>query len=114
VYRVHKELDAGLRAEHATYNAGATQKPPGEAASATGSAAPARKLSGREERELEKRLRGIERKIAKLDDGKKEINARLLEVADNAEAKKLRERLAAVAEEVATLEHEWLAASGDL
>jgi ATP-binding cassette subfamily F protein 3 len=115
VYRVHKELEAGLRAEHATYNAGATRKPSGEVAAATGSAAPpARKLSGREERDLEKRLRGIERKIAKLDDEKKDLNAKLLEVADNAEAKRLRERLAAIAEEVATLEHEWLATSGDL
>ena len=35
-------------------------------------------------------------------------------MTDNAEAKQLRERLAAVSEEVATLEHEWLDLSGDL
>jgi hypothetical protein len=38
----------------------------------------------------------------------------LLEVADAAEAWRVRERLAALADEVAALEHEWLEASGDL
>jgi ATP-binding cassette subfamily F protein 3 len=73
-----------------------------------------RKLSGREERELEKRLRALERKIARLDDEKKELNARLMEVVDAAESKRLREQLAKLAEEVAQLEHEWLEGSGDL
>jgi len=117
VYRVHKELEAGLRAEHAAYNVGASSKPgsaPGGATAATGLAAPIRQLSGREERELEKRLRAIERKIAKLDEEKKELNAKLMEVADAAESKRLRERIAAVSDEVARLEHEWLEASGDL
>ncbi len=108
VYRVHKELEAGLRAEHATYCATAS-------ADAHGAAAPAkRKLSGREERELEKRIKALERKIAKLDDEKKELSAKLLEVTDAAESKRVQQRLAALAEEVATLEHEWLEASGDL
>ncbi len=108
VYRVHKELDAGLRAEHATYCASAP-------AGAHAASAPAkRKLSGREERELEKRIKALERKIAKLDEEKKELNAKLLEVAAAADAIRLRDRLTAVAEEVAALEHEWLEASGDL
>ncbi len=117
VYRVHKELEAGLRAEHATYNAGASAKhhaAAGEAASAGGMAKAKPQLTGRDQRELEKRLKSLERRIAKLDEEKRELNARLLEAADAAEAKRLRERLAAVAEEVATLEHEWLEASGDL
>jgi ATP-binding cassette subfamily F protein 3 len=115
VYRVHKELEAGLRAEHATYNAGASaRRHAGEVASATGRATQKPKLSGREERDLEKRLKSLERKIAKLDDEKKELNAKLLEAADAAEAKRLHERLAALAAEVATLEHEWLELSGDL
>jgi ATP-binding cassette subfamily F protein 3 len=115
VYRVHKELEAGLRAEHATYNAGASKKPGGvDIASSEGHSAPAKRLSGREERELEKRVRALERKIVKLDDEKKELNAKLMEVTDGAESKRLRERLAALAEEVAALEHEWLEASGDL
>jgi ATP-binding cassette subfamily F protein 3 len=115
VYRVHKELEAGLRAEHATYNAGASKKPGAvDIASTEGHSAPAKRLSGREERELEKRVRALERKIAKLDDEKRELNAKLMEVTDGAESKRLRERLAALAKEVAALEHEWLEASGDL
>jgi ATP-binding cassette subfamily F protein 3 len=110
VYRVHKELESGLRAEHATYNAGASRK-----AGADGAVhAPVKKLSGREERELEKRVRALERKIAKLDEEKKELNAKLMEVTDGGESKRIRERLAALVEEVAALEHEWLEASGDL
>jgi ATP-binding cassette subfamily F protein 3 len=117
VYRIHKEVEAGLRAEHATYNAGASRKPgaaPGDPAAAGGALAPTKKLSGREERDLEKRLRAIERKIAKLDDEKKELNAKLLQVADAADSKRLGQQLAKLGEEVAALEHEWLEASGDL
>jgi ATP-binding cassette subfamily F protein 3 len=107
VYRIHKELEAGLRAEHATYNAGHSSKP-----DASGEAV--RKLSGREERELEKRLRAIERKIAKLDEEKKELNGKLMEVTDAAESKRLGLALAKITDEIAALEHEWLEASGDL
>jgi ATP-binding cassette subfamily F protein 3 len=118
VYRIHKEVEAGLRAEHATYNAGASKKPGagGDSGSAVagGALPPAKKLSGREERELEKRLRAVERKIAKLDDEKKELNAKLLQVTDAAESKRIGQQLAKLAEEVAALEHEWLEASGDL
>jgi ATP-binding cassette subfamily F protein 3 len=116
LYRIHKELEAGLRAEHATYNAGHSSKPgaPGETASVGGHASPAKKLSGREERDLEKRVRAIERKIAKLDDEKKDLNAKLMQTTDAAESKRISAQLAAMAEEVAALEHEWLEASGNL
>jgi ATP-binding cassette subfamily F protein 3 len=73
-----------------------------------------KRLTGREERELEKRVRALERKIAKLDEEKKELSAQLMQVTDAAESKRVRERLAAVSDEVAALEHEWLEASGDL
>ena len=51
--------------------------PPSPPASPLQRREPARqaKLSGREERELEKRVKAIERKIAKLDDEKKELTA---------------------------------------
>jgi ATP-binding cassette, subfamily F, member 3 len=109
VYRVRKELEAGLRAEHAAYNAGASG---GDSASAV--ASPARKLSGREERELEKRLRAIERKIAKLDEEKKELDSKLMETVDAKQAKQLQDQLVAMAKEIESLEHEWLEVSGDL
>jgi ATP-binding cassette subfamily F protein 3 len=115
VYRVRKELEAGLRAEHAAYNAGAAAKHAagGDSASAVASA-PARKLSGREERELEKRLRAIERKIAKLDEEKKELTAKLMETVDAKQASQTQTELAAMAQEIESLEHEWLEVSGDL
>jgi ATP-binding cassette subfamily F protein 3 len=117
VYRVHKELEAGLRAEHAAYNAGASHKPGAKDESGAltrGGGKPQPKLTARDQRDLDKRLKSLERKIAKLDDEKRDINARLLEVTDGKEAKRLQQRLAALAEEVAALEHEWLDASGDL
>jgi ATP-binding cassette subfamily F protein 3 len=118
VYRVHKELETGLRAEHATYNAGASKKPGGKSDgtvdSASGGAKAAPKLTGRDQRDLEKRMKALERKIAKLDEEKRSLNDQLLQVTNNAEAKQVRDRLAAVSEEVATLEHEWLDLSGDL
>lgn len=111
VYRVHKELETGLRAEHATYCATA----PGAAAEGSSSAGQSRpKLSGRDQRELDKRLKAIERKIAKLDEEKKTLGGRLLEVSDAGEAKQVRGRLEALSAELATLEHEWLELSADI
>jgi hypothetical protein len=117
VYRVHKELEAGLRAEHAAYNAGASRQPAaGQPTSAGGSKAPmpTRKLTGREERELEKRIKALERRIARLDEQKRELTARLMEVSDAAESKRIGAELARLSEEVAALEHEWLEASGEI
>ncbi|MCA9234981.1 MAG: ABC-F family ATP-binding cassette domain-containing protein [Planctomycetales bacterium] len=106
VYRVHKELADGLRAEHATYCAA----PEGVPATGAGK----RKLSGREERELEKKLKSIERKIAKLDDEKRELGDKLLALSDPAEARRAHEQLATLTRELAALEEEWLAASSQL
>ena len=114
VYRVRKELEAGLRAEHAAYNAGHSSKPNGEVSATHLQANAVKRLTGREERELEKRVRALERKIAKLDEEKKELSTQLMQVTDAADSKRVRERLAAVSDEVAALEHEWLEASGDL
>ena len=115
VYRVHKELEAGLRAEHATYNAGASAKHDAEVGStAAGATASRKQLSGKEERELEKRLKSVERKIAKLDDEKKQLSASLMTITDGKESKRVQDQLAAMAAEIAELEHEWLQISGDL
>jgi ATP-binding cassette subfamily F protein 3 len=115
VYRVHKELEAGLRAEHATYNAGASAKHAAETGStADGGTASRKQLSGKEERELEKRLKAVERKIAKLDDEKKQLTASLMTITDGKESKRVQDQLAVMAAEIAELEHEWLQISGDL
>jgi len=99
VYRTRKELEAGLRAEHTTRGL-----PDGGASTGT---AP-RKVGGREERELQKKQKAVERKIAKLDEEKKAINDSLLTATDAKDAKKLHDQLTTIASEVEQLEEEWL------
>jgi len=97
VYRVHKELEEGLRAEHIVRG---TPEP--------GPAVGNRKLGGREERELQKNLKTVERKIARLDDDKRSLNEQLLTVGATKDAQELHKRLMAIAGEVEQLEQEWL------
>ncbi len=97
VYRVRKELEDGLRAEHTTR--GTPSEPTGTAS---------RKLGGREERELQKKLKSVERKIAKLDDDKKSIGNELLTETNAQAAQDLHQRLADAGAEVEKLEEEWL------
>ncbi|QEG38030.1 ABC-F family ATP-binding cassette domain-containing protein [Bythopirellula goksoeyrii] len=103
VYRVQKELDAGLRSEHVVRG-----KP------SDGTTSGSRTLGGKEERELQKQLRSVERKIAKLDEEKKEINNRLLTITDAAEAQKAHDQLTSITAELSKLEEEWLEISGSL
>ncbi len=103
VYRVQKELEAGLRSEHTVRGT-----PIASTTTVT------RKLGGKEERELQKKLRTVERKIAKLDDEKKEIQNQLLTIAAAAEAQAAHKQLGSIAGELQQLEEEWLAISGEL
>ena len=63
VYRVQKEIDSGLRAPHAT----------GAAERAGTAALPAvdRKARARADRDAQKKLKAVERKIARLDEEKR-------------------------------------------
>lgn len=97
VYRTRKELEEGLRAEHTTRGT-----PDGAAISG------GRKLGGREERDLQKKHKAVERKIAKLDEEKKAINEQLLSVTDANEAKQLHDQMTALSSEVEQLEEQWL------
>src|SRR5439155_24229729 len=65
VYRVQNESDTGLRQPHAT---GPNVSMPESAA------APTRKPGGRDEREAQKKLKAVERKIARLDEEKLAVN----------------------------------------
>jgi len=102
VYRIRKELEAGLRAEHTTRGT-----PPAE----TGSRA---KLGGREERELQKKLKAVERKIAKLDEEKKTIQQQLLAATATKDAQDLHQQLTKLGSEVEQLEEEWLEVYNEL
>ena len=97
VYRVKKEVASGLRAEHTVRGALKSSTLPA-----------ARKLGGREERALQKRLKSIERKIAKLDDERKTLNEQLLTATDTKDAQQLHECMTAIATETEQLEEEWL------
>lgn len=97
VYRVRKELEAGLRAEHIVRSA-----PTSDVGTST------RKVGGREEREMQKQLKSLERKIAKLDEEKNSLQQRLLTVTETTAAQQLHEQLTLSATEVEQLEEKWL------
>ena len=60
------------------------------------------------ERELQKKLKSVERKIARLDDDKKSLNDKLLTITETQEAQELHTELTALASEVEQLEQQWL------
>ena len=93
VYRVQQEIDAGLR---------------GEGPAKSSDDAPAGKSRGRADRYAQKKLKSVERKIAKLDDEKKQLDAKLLTMTDAAEAQAAQTRLTELAAEIEVLEAEWL------
>ena len=102
VYRVHKEVEEGLRSEHTVR--GSENKPTDGT----------RRRGGKEERELQKRLKSLERKIAKLDEQKSELNEQLLTVTETSEAQRVHKEFASIASEVEQLEEEWLEVYNEL
>lgn len=100
VYRIGQEIDAGLRSD--------ASKPRDEEAGSTG------KSRGKADRDAQKKLKSVERKIAKLDDEKKQLLAEQLTATETAEATRIHERLAELAAEVKTLEAEWLELSEEV
>jgi ATP-binding cassette subfamily F protein 3 len=108
VYRVTKEIDTGLRAPHAAFGPGSVT------AAASAASAADRKARARADREGQKKLKAVERKIARLDDEKRQVSEQLLAVADAAEAKRLQSQLAKLTSELAVLEEEWLDLSAEM
>ncbi len=100
LYQMNKEIDDGERA----LNAGkaATPPPPGKSGVAKPAAAP------NDDRKLQKMVKAIERKIAKLDDERKLLNEKLLTETDPTEAMKLHMKIAEISEELTGAEEEWL------
>jgi ATP-binding cassette subfamily F protein 3 len=104
VYRVQNEIDSGLRGPHGT----------NIAPSMPAGSAPDRKARARADRDSQKRLKAVERKIAKLDDEKRQTSDQLLTVTETAEAKRLQQQLAELTTELVQLEEEWLKLSAEL
>jgi ATP-binding cassette subfamily F protein 3 len=108
VYRVTKEIDTGLRAPHAAFGPGSVT------AAASAASAADRKARARSDREGQKKLKAVERKIARLDDEKRQVSEQLLEVTDATEAKRLQSQFAKLTSELAELEEEWLELSAEM
>ena len=85
-------------------------------ATASENAAPVKRLSSQEERELTKKMNALERKMAKLDEKTSQLNEKMADAAekmasgdgDSAELSRLDSELKAVAAEREELEMEWL------
>lgn len=99
VYKVNKEIEAGER-ELATERA---KLPPSIAKPPKAQARPAR----RNDKDLRKELKTVERTIAELDEQKRTLNAQFLQCTDSAEALRLHNEVAALTEQLATVEERW-------
>jgi ATP-binding cassette subfamily F protein 3 len=104
VYRVQTEIDTGLRAPHGT----------GATAPSMPDPAVDRKAKARADRDAQKKLKAVERKIARLDEEKRTVSEKLLSVTDASEAKRLHAELAQLTAGLAQLEEEWLELSAEL
>ena len=99
LYAVNKEIDEGERQNKASK----TGKDKGGKAAKVG-----KKPGGRDHRRIRKEIANVERKIAELDDQKRELSARLLIETDPNEAVSLHEQVTTVGEELATTEDRWV------
>ena len=71
-------------------------------------AAVGKKARARADREGQKKLKNVERKIARLDEEKRAVHERLLSVTDAAEAQRLHSQLTDLTGELTLLEEQWL------
>lgn len=98
LYAVNQEIDEGERER-------AQQRMSSVPAGRAPEAKPA--LSGKEQHNARRQSRNLEKKIARLDDEKKELNAQMLETADADAAMELHNRIEAVQKELAETENAW-------
>lgn len=105
VYRVQNEIDSGLRAPHGT-----SSTPSLPDAMSTED----RKARARADRDAQKKLKAVERKIARLDEEKRDVSQQLLSVTETAEAQRLQKELARLTAELTALEEEWLELSSEI
>ncbi len=99
LYYVNREIEDGERERAAAGGAS------GGAAASAGSAAA---VSGKAQHQLRKTLRNLEKNIAKLDDQRKELDARMQNTANVDEAMKLHTQLEEIRTELAEAEQHWV------
>jgi len=96
LYRVEKEIDDGLR----SLGAAAPVDDPNASRQA-------RKSNNQRRRSARKEITNLERKIARLDDHRRELQQQLLSSTDATEAQDLHEQITTVAGEISELEGRW-------
>lgn len=98
LYSVNKEIDEGERerAQKRMSSAPAGKAPEGKPA-----------LSGKEQHNTRRQVRNLEKKIARLDDEKKELNAKMLNTADAEAAMELHNKIESLQKELAETENTW-------
>ncbi|MFT7638570.1 MAG: ATP-binding cassette subfamily F protein 3 [Pirellulaceae bacterium] len=106
VYAISKEIDEGDRPVTASKKA--------HVAIDRGVPKEVRKTVQRDHRKLRKEITNLERKIAQLDDQKRQLNADLLTETDPKEAMRLHNEVATVSEELAQNEERWLELQEDV
>ena len=99
LYKVNKEIEAGER-ELATER---TKLPPSVAKPVKVTPRPAQ----RNERDVRKEIKTLERTIAQLDEQKRSLNAQLLQSTDADEALRLHNEVSALTEQLAEAEERW-------
>ena len=100
-----KEIDDGEREMNAR-KATATGKANGKAVK------PTAEISEKDHRKLRKEITNIERKIARLDEQKRELNGKLLTTTDPDEALRLHNEIEALGEELGQAEERWCELNG--
>ncbi len=98
LYAIQKEIDEGHRARQ-----GGGKGSDAKLIKATGS-----NSSGLDPRKLRKKINNIERKIAKLDDERKQLNEKLLNESNPDEALKLHNKVAEISKELEEAENQWM------
>jgi len=99
LYSVNKEIDDGERAQ-------AEQKM-AKAPAAVVAAKKTERVKGRGERELRKEISTVEKSIAKLDEQKRESNARLMQCSDPKEALRLHQEVESLTTQLTQAEERW-------
>ncbi len=108
LYYVNKEIEDGERATAASKSKSSSTKVSKEPAKATGGKA----TPSLDDRNVQKQIKNLERKIAQLDARKRELNDQLMQSTDADEALKLHNEMTSVGEELAQAEEQWCALSG--
>jgi len=100
LYAMNKEIDEGER----QLNARRSKAPPIDKTSKD-----VRRAAHRDQRKVRKEISNLERKIARLDEHKRQLNTNLLQATDPEEALRLHNAVADATKEVGEAEERWVA-----